>query len=88
MVRFVVAFSGEHLKGKGTVLNLSMDGCLIDVDTVVPVDTLLNLALFASEQGMPVEIAGIVRSVHNKRIGVKFLRVRSQDRLLQFLRRP
>lgn len=88
MVRFAVAFSSEHLQGKGTVINLSMDGCLIETDTMAPADTLLNLKLFASGQDMPVEIAGIVRSVDGKRLGVKFLRVRSQDPLAQFLRQP
>lgn len=87
MVRFVVVFSGKHLDGKGTVLNLSLDGCQIEADTVVPVDTVLNLGLFASEHSMPVEVAGVVRSVNAKRIGIRFLRVSNQEGLLQFLRR-
>ena len=88
MVRFVVVFSGTHLNGKGTVLNLSLDGCQIEADTVVPLDTVLNLGLVASEQAVPVEVAGIVRSVNANRIGVRFLRVSNQESLLQFLRRP
>jgi hypothetical protein len=88
LVRFVVVFSGKQLQGKGTVLNLSLDGCQIEADTLVPVDTVLNLGLFASEQSKPVEIAGIVRSANDKRIGVRFLRVSNQEGLLQFLRHP
>ena len=57
LVRFAIAFSGEHKKGKGIARDLSLGGCLIETDTPQPVDTLLELKLFVAETDMPVEAA-------------------------------
>ncbi len=85
LVRFAVAFSGEHKKGKGVALDLSLGGCMMESDMPLPVDTLLELKLFVAEQEMPAEAAASVRWADGKRVGIKFLRVRDQDRLRKFL---
>jgi hypothetical protein len=85
LVRFAIAFSGEHKKGKGIARDLSLGGCLIETDTPQPADTLLELKLFVAEQDMPVEAAASVRWADGQRMGIKFLRIRDQDRFRKFL---
>jgi hypothetical protein len=86
-VRFSMAFSGGRIQGKGTVLNLSVGGCMVESQTVVRVDEICYLRLYPDGQGTPVEVAAMVRSVGSMRIGFKFLRSAREDkRLLEFLR--
>lgn len=86
-VRFSLAFSGGRIRGDGTVLNISIGGCLIQSDAPAHADEIYHLKLFISEQELPIEEAAIVRSVRAKSIGLKFLRTaRDNKRLLKFLR--
>ncbi len=86
-VRFSMVFSGGRIQGKGTVLNLSVGGCMIESPTVVHVDEICYLRLYPDAQGTPVEVAAMVRSIGSTRIGFKFLRsAREDNRLLEFLR--
>src|SRR5437870_9135657 len=57
LVRFAIAFGGAHKKGKGIARDLSLGGCMIETDTPLPVDTLLELKVFVDEHEMPVEVA-------------------------------
>jgi len=85
LVRFAVAFAGPHKKGKGIARDLSLGGCMIETDTPLPMDTLLELKLFVAEHEMPVEVAASVRRVDGQRMGIKFLRIRDPDRFRKFL---
>src|SRR5919198_4324247 len=85
LVRFAVAFAGEHKKGRGIAHDLSLWGCMIETDTPLPSDTLVELKLFLTEQDMPVEAAAAVRWADGKRMGVKFIRIREHERLRKFL---
>ncbi len=68
------------------VRDISMGGCIIECETIVQVDDIFYLQMFLGEQGMPVEVAAMVRSVRAKRIGFKFLRsARENKRLFEFL---
>jgi len=85
LVRFAVAFAGEHKKGRGIARDLSLWGCMIETDAALPADTLLELKLFLTEQDMPIEAAASVRWADGKQMGVKFLRIRDEERLRKFL---
>lgn len=85
LVRFTIAFAGEHRKGKGVARDLSLGGCMMETDTPLPVDSLLELKLFVAEQEMPIEVAAAVRWADGQRMGIKFLRIRDEDRLRKFL---
>jgi hypothetical protein len=85
LVRFTIAFAGGQKKGRGIARDLSLGGCMMETDTPMPVDTLLELKLFVTEQEMPIEVAASVRWADGQRIGIKFLRIRDQDRFRKFL---
>lgn len=85
LVRFAIAFAGERKKGKGIARDLSLGGCMMETDTPLPVDTILELKLFVAEQEMPIEVAASVRWADGQRMGIKFLRIRDQDRFRKFL---
>jgi hypothetical protein len=85
LVRFAIAFAGAHKKGKGIARDLSLWGCMIETDTPLPEDTLLELKLFVAEHEMPVEVAASVRWADGQRMGIKFLRIRDPDRFRKFL---
>jgi len=82
-VRFSTAFSGSHIRGEGTVVNISKGGCKIDTDVKVQVGALLYMQLFLSQGEPPVEVAGSVRSAKDGKLGVKFLRVAREEQRLQ-----
>src|SRR5688572_16512948 len=85
-VQLALSFSGGRVRGSGMVRDISMGGCIIECETIVQVDDIFYLQMFLSEQGMPVEVAAMVRSVSAKRIGFKFLRsARENKRLFEFL---
>src|SRR5437870_8476893 len=85
LVRFAIAFGGAHKKGKGIARDLSLGGCMIETDTPLPMDKLLELKLFVAEHEMPVEVAASVRWSDGQRMGIKFLRIRDPDRFRKFL---
>ena len=85
LVRFAAVYAGAHKKGKGIARDLSLGGCMMETDTPLPVDSLLDLKLFVAEQEMPIEVAASVRWADGQRMGIKFLRIRDRDRLRKFL---
>lgn len=85
-VRLSLSFSGGRVQGKGTIIDISMGGCIIQSDTVVQVGEIFYLQIFIAEQGLPIEVAAMVRSVNARGIGFKFLRAAREDRrLFEFL---
>lgn len=86
-VKLALAFSGGRIAGEGTVVNISLGGCLIETTAQVKVDDIFHLQLSVKEQEPAIEVAAMVRSVNSKRIGLKFLRSAREDRrLVAYLR--
>ena len=85
-VRLYLSFSGGKVRGEGTVLDLSMGGCIIKSETQVHTDDIFYLQLTLSEGDPPLEVAGMVRSVSPRGIAFKFLRAAQENkRLLAFV---
>lgn len=86
-VRLSLAFSGGRINGEGTLVNISLGGCLIETSAPVKVDDIFHIKLFVNEQDPPLEVAAMVRSVGSKGVGMKFLRSAREDRrLVAYLR--
>ena len=89
-MNFPASFSCDSLEGTGTVVEISMNGCSLQADTIISEGSIVRMALKFSEELPPVNLeAAIVRAVRANRIGVEFLRFQDHDReLLQvFIRR-
>jgi len=58
---------------EGTVLNLSISGCLVEAPTRLPQGATLHLTIYVSDLFPPVEVEGaVVKSVLDKRLGLEF----------------
>jgi hypothetical protein len=85
-VRLFLSFSGGRIRGKGTVLDISMGGCMIQSDALVHVDDIFYLQIELGKDETPLEVAGMVRSVGPRGIAFKFLRAAQENkRLLAFV---
>ena len=85
-VRLYLSFSGGKVCGEGTVLDLSVGGCIITSKTQVHTDDIFYLQLPLGENEPPLEVAAMVRSVSTRGIAFKFLRAPHGDkRLLAFV---
>ncbi len=85
-VRLYLSFSGGKVRGEGTVLDLSMGGCIIKSKTQVHTDDIFYLQLSLDDGEPPLEVAGMVRSVSPRGIAFKFLRAAQENkRLLAFV---
>jgi hypothetical protein len=85
-VRLCLSFSGGKVRGEGTVLDLSLGGCIIKSETHVRVNDIFYLEIVIAEDEVPVEVAAMVRSVSARGIAFKFLRKAQENkRLLTFI---
>jgi len=85
-VRLFLSFSGGKVRGEGTVLDLSMGGCIIKSETHVRVDDIFYLEISTGAHEPPLEVAAMVRSVSQRGIAFKFLRsAQDNKRLLAFI---
>ena len=85
-VRLYLSFSGGKVRGEGTVLDLSMGGCIIKSETQVRVDDIFYLEITTGPHESPLEVAAMVRSVSARGIAFKFLRAAQDNkRLLAFI---
>ncbi|NGZ09445.1 MAG: PilZ domain-containing protein [Nitrospira sp. LK70] len=85
-VRLCLSFSGGKVRGEGTVLDLSLGGCIIKSEAHVRVDDIFYLEIIIAEDEVPVEVAAMVRSVSARGIAFKFLRKAQENkRLLTFI---
>ena len=74
------------MRGEGTVLDLSLGGCIIKSETHVRIDDIFYLEIVIAEDEVPVEVAAMVRSVSTRGIAFKFLRKAQENkRLLAFI---
>ena len=83
-------FAGAPFIGEGTVLNLSLDGCLMECERTVIEGTYLTLRLLLPDdaRALMIELTA-VRWVHAQYFGIEFLRlpVSERSRLDRFLSR-
>lgn len=85
-VRLYLSFSGGKVRGEGTVLDISVGGCIIKSETQVHQDDIFYLQLTLDESEPPLEVAAMVRSVSARGIAFKFLRAAQENkRLLAFV---
>jgi hypothetical protein len=85
-VRLFLSFSGGKVRGEGTVMDLSMGGCIIKSDTQVHADDIFYLEIALAEDEPPIEVAAMVLSVSTRGIAFKFLRKAQENkRLLAFI---
>lgn len=85
-VRLCLSFSGGKVRGEGTVMDLSLGGCIIKSDTHVHVDDIFYLEIVVAEDESPIEVAAMVQSVGARGIAFKFLRkAQESKRLLSFI---
>ncbi len=85
-VRLYLSFSGGKVRGEGTVLDLSMGGCIIKSETQVRIDDIFYLEIATGHQEQPLEVAAMVRSISTRGIAFKFLRAAQENkRLLAFV---
>ncbi len=74
-VQLPVSFSGDNFSEKGTILNVSAEGCAITSDTVPSAGVYLHLTMQLREQEEPVQIdLAAVRWVSAARFGIEFIR--------------
>ena len=81
-VRLYLSFSGGKVRGEGTVLDLSMGGCIIKSETQVHANDIFYLQLSLGEGELPLEVAAMVRSVSARGIAFKFLRAAQENKRL------
>jgi len=85
-VRLYLSFSGGKVRGEGTVLDLSMGGCIIKSETQVHTDDIFYLQLSLGEGELPLVVTSSIRSVITRFIAFKFLRAAQKNkRLLAFV---
>jgi c-di-GMP-binding flagellar brake protein YcgR len=87
-VQLPVSFRGDQLSDRGTILNLSAEGCAITSETVAGVAVYLQLTMQLREREEPVQIdLAAVRWVSATRFGVEFIKIRPEEgeRLKQFV---
>lgn len=88
-VQLPVSFSGDQLSERGTILNVSAEGCAIASDTVAGAAVYLQLTMQLREREEPVQVdLAAVRWVSATRFGVEFIRIRPDEgeRLKKFVK--
>lgn len=81
-VRLYLSFSGGKVRGDGTVLDISMGGCIIKSDAQVRIDDIFYLEISPGQQEKPLEVAAMVRSIGPRGIAFKFLRAAQENKQL------
>jgi c-di-GMP-binding flagellar brake protein YcgR len=87
-VQLPVSFSGDQLSDRGTILNLSAEGCAITSETVAGVAVYLQLTMQLRERDEPIRVdLAAVRWISSTRFGVEFIKIRPEEgeRLKQFV---
>jgi hypothetical protein len=87
-VQLPVSFSGDQLSDRGTILNLSAEGCAITSETVAGLAVYLQLTMQLRERDEPIQVdLAAVRWISSTRFGVEFIKIRPEEgeRLKQFV---
>lgn len=86
--RIPVAFVGDQGEGRGSIVNLSLEGCAVDSDRTLAPGTLLLLHLTVPSGAPPLTVdVAAVRWSRGQRFGVQFLWMDppAQETLKKFL---
>ena len=86
---FPVAFNAGAMNGQGSVLDISMGGCMFQTEARLAEGSILRMGLELPNELSPVNVeAAIVRSARPGRAGVEFLRIEhgQRERLRRFIR--
>jgi len=89
-VQLPVSCHGDNFFERGTILNVSAEGCAITSDIVPSAGVYLHVTMQLREQEEPVQIdLAAVRWVSAARFGIEFIRVRPEEgeRLKEFVKR-
>lgn len=84
-----VSIAGEHIDGKGMIIDISMAACTLSSDAQLAEGNIVRLALQISKDALPVRVeAAVVRSLRSRYSGVEFLKFQEgdRDRLQIFIR--
>ncbi len=79
-VRFPLTFTSQQMRGGGTVVNLSIQGCQIETGTSLIRGDVLFLRIQGTD-GQPLFAvdAAVVRTIEGKQAGIEFLRVHNEE---------
>ncbi len=86
--RVPVAFVGDQGEGRGSIVNLSLEGCAVDSDSALAPGTLLLLHLTVPNVASPLTVdVAAVRWTQGQRFGAQFLWMDppAQETLKKFL---
>ncbi len=87
-VQLPVSFSGQNISGKGTIVDLSEQGCGVLTDTRLPIASLITLKidLYGDDPPLTIDLA-VVRWLSGPTVGVEFIRTETgeQQRLKAFV---
>ena len=83
-----ISFSGDHMAGEGTVVNLSGHGCSVGSEKNAKERTYLALYVFLPDQASPMKVdQAVVRWAMEGAFGLEFLHMEpeEQERLRRFV---
>ena len=86
---FPAAFASDEVDGKGTVVDLSVNGCRIQTDTQLVEGNIVRMSLHIPDKLPPVTVdAAVVRNVQLDCAGLEFLKFQQteRERLQLFIR--
>lgn len=87
-IQIEVSFTSDETTGRGVIYNLSKEGCAIESQTHIPINSYLQLdiQLVQGEAPVIVELAAVRWSTRNE-FGAEFLTVREDGkaRILKYL---
>ena len=91
-VRFPVSFEssyvGEKIRGEGTLISLSIQGCSLRTTEPVRKGALLRLQFLFRDDEAAIEIdIAVARSLHGSRLGLEFVNIRpvEEERLRRLM---
>lgn len=80
-VRVEAVMDDGHVRREGKTLNLSLDGCAIEIDTPPPPDATVRVELHLPHDRRPVVVAAaVVRAAREGAAGLHFMRMTAEDR--------
>jgi c-di-GMP-binding flagellar brake protein YcgR len=88
-IMFPVAYVAENIKGKGTAIDVSVNGCGFETRDKLSVGAHLRMTLQLTNELLPVEVdTAVVRTVDDNRMGVEFVKIQPAEleRLQLFIR--
>jgi PilZ domain len=71
-----VTFQGDTFSGKGTILNISREGCAISSETIANPESYLQLKMQLLEKEEPIQVdLAAVRWSSGVKFGVEFIKI-------------